>query len=156
PDLAQTLGRIERLGASEFYTGKTAQLIAADMKANGGLITLDDLKNYQAKERTPLTGTYRGYQVITMPPPSSGGIVMLQVLNMLEGYDLRAMQYNSAAKYHVLAESMQRAFADRAEFMGDPDFAEVPLATLIDKKYAEERRSTILPNKASSSADVGH
>jgi gamma-glutamyltranspeptidase/glutathione hydrolase len=156
PDLAQTLGRIERLGAQEFYTGKTAQLIADDMKANGGLITLDDLKNYQAKERTPLTGTYRGYQIVTMPPPSSGGIVMLQVLNMLEGYDVRAMQYNSAAKYHVLAESMQRAFADRAEFMGDPDFADVPLAKLVDKKYAEERRSSIQSNKASSSAEVGH
>jgi len=156
PDLAQTLGRIERLGAQEFYTGKTAQLIADDMKANGGLITLDDLKNYQAKERTPLTGTYRGYQIVTMPPPSSGGIVMLQVLNMLEGYDVRAMQYNSAAKYHVLAESMQRAFADRTEFMGDPDFADVPLAKLVDKKYAEERRSSIQSNKASSSAEVGH
>jgi len=156
PDLAQTLGRIERLGAQEFYTGKTAQLIADDMKANGGLITLDDLKNYQAKERTPLTGTYRGYQIVTMPPPSSGGIVMLQVLNMLEGYDVRAMQYNSAAKYHVLVESMQRAFADRAEFMGDPDFADVPLAKLVDKKYAEERRSSIQSNKASSSAEVGH
>jgi gamma-glutamyltranspeptidase/glutathione hydrolase len=156
PDLAQTLGRIERLGAQEFYTGKTARLIADDMKANGGLITLDDLKNYQAKERTPLTGTYRGYQIVTMPPPSSGGIVMLQVLNMLEGYDVRAMQYNSAAKYHVLAESMQRAFADRAEFMGDPDFADVPLAKLVDKKYAEERRSSIQSNKASSSAEVGH
>lgn len=156
PDLAQTLGRIERLGAREFYTGKTARLIAADMKANGGLITLDDLKNYQAKERTPLTGTYRGYQIITMPPPSSGGIVMLQVLNMLEGYDIRKMGYDSAAKYQVLAESMRRAFADRAEFMGDPDFADVPLATLIDKKYAEKRRETIDLTKASSSADIGH
>jgi gamma-glutamyltranspeptidase/glutathione hydrolase len=156
PDLAQTLGRIEQMGASEFYTGKTAQLIADDMKANGGLITLDDLKNYQAKERTPLTGTYRGYQIITMPPPSSGGIVLLQVLNMLEGYDIRSMGYNSAAKYQVLTEAMRRAFADRAEFMGDPDFAEVPLATLVDKKYAEQRRETINPTKATSSAEIGH
>ena len=156
PDLAQTLGRVQRLGAREFYTGKTAELIAADMKANGGLITLEDLKNYQAKERVPLTGTYRGYKIITMPPPSSGGIVMLQVLNMLEAYDIRSMGYNSAAKYQLLTEAMRRAFADRAVFMGDPDFADVPLATLIDKKYAEKRRETISPTKASSSAEIGH
>ena len=156
PELAQTLGRVGRVGAREFYTGKTAQLIAADMKANNGLITLEDLKNYQAKDREPLRGNYRGYEIITMPPPSSGGIVMLQVLNMLEGYDLTAMKYNSAAKYHVLAEAMRRAFADRAEFMGDPDFAKVPVTQLIDKKYAETRRSTIDQGKASNSKDVGH
>jgi len=156
PDLAQTLQRIESQGAREFYTGKTAQLIAADMKAHDGLITLDDLRSYQPRERTPLRGSYRGYEIITMPPPSSGGIVMLQVLNMLEGYDLRSMQYNSAAKYHVLTESMRRAFADRAEFMGDPDFAEVPVSTLTDKSYAAKRRSTIDKLKASPSSSIGH
>lgn len=156
PDLAATLGRIEKVGAKEFYTGKTAQLIADDMKAHGGLITLEDLKNYQAKERTPLRGSYRGNEIITMPPPSSGGVVMLNVLNILEGYDIAKMQHNSAAKYHVLAESMRRAFADRAEFMGDPDFAQVPFQRLIDKKYAEQRRSTIDLRRASSSKDVGH
>ncbi|MGI8812163.1 MAG: gamma-glutamyltransferase [Pyrinomonadaceae bacterium] len=155
-DLAETLGRIEKDGAGEFYTGKTAQLIAADMKANNGLITLEDLKNYKAKERTPLLGTYRGNQIITMPPPSSGGLVMLEVLNMLEHYDIRAMGYGSAAKYHVLTESMRRAFADRSEFMGDPDFVKVPVATLIDKKYADSRRSTIDLTHASASSDVGH
>lgn len=155
-DLAQTLGRIQSQGATEFYTGKTAELIAADMKANNGLITLDDLKNYKAKERSPLRGTYRGHEIITMPPPSSGGLVMLQVLNMLENYDLSAMGYNSAAKYHVLAEASRRAFADRAEFMADPDFADVPVNRLIDKKYAEERRSTIDPQKASKSSAIGH
>ena len=155
-DLASTLGRIQAQGAMEFYTGKTAQLIAADMKANNGLITLDDLKNYQAKERAPLRGTYRGHQIITMPPPSSGGIVMLQVLNMLESYDISAMGYNSAAKYHVLAEAARRAFADRAEYMADPDFADVPLDRLIDKKYAAERRSTIDLQKASTSAAIRH
>jgi gamma-glutamyltranspeptidase/glutathione hydrolase len=155
PDLAQTLARVETNGATEFYTGKTAQLIAADMKANNGLITSDDLKNYKAKERTPLRGSYRGYEIVTMPPPSSGGIVMLQVLNMLEGYDLKGLGYNSAAKYHLVAESMRRAFADRAEYMGDPDFAEVPVATLIDKKYAAERRKSIDPRKASSSKEIG-
>ena len=117
PDLAATMGRIAKGGAAEFYTGLTARLIADEMKAHGGLITLDDLKSYKAVDRTPLRGNYRGYEIITMPPPSSGGIVMLQVLNILEGYDIRSMQYNSAAKYHVLAESMRRAFADRAEFM---------------------------------------
>ena len=156
PDLARTLERIERNGAAEFYAGETARMIAADMKAHGGLITLDDLKNYQAKERTALKGNYRGYEVITMPPPSSGGIVMLETLNMLEGYDIRKMQSNSAAKYHVVAEALRRSFADRAEFMGDPDFTTVPVAKLIDKKYAEERRQSIDLKKASSSVKVGH
>lgn len=154
PELAQTLSRISLLGAKEFYTGKTAQMIAADMKANNGLITMDDLKNYVAKERTPLKGSYRGYEVITMPPPSSGGIVMLQVLNMLEGYDVRLMGPNSSAKFQVLAESMRRSFADRAEYLGDPDFANVPVNKLIDKKYAEARRSTIMADKASTSREV--
>ncbi|MBS1792433.1 MAG: gamma-glutamyltransferase [Acidobacteria bacterium] len=154
PDLAATLGRIQKSGAKEFYTGRTAELIAADMKAHNGLITLDDLKNYQAKERTPLVGSYRGYPVVTMPPPSSGGIVMLEVLNMLENYDLRKMGYNSAQKYHILAEAMRRAFADRAEYMGDPDFAKVPTAKLVDKDYAKQRAATINLTQATKSADV--
>ncbi len=154
PELAETLARMQKFGAKEFYTGKTAQLIADDMKRNNGLITLEDLKNYQPKERIPLQGTYRGYPIITMPPPSSGGIVMLQVLNMLENYDLRKMGYNSAQKYHILAEAMRRAFADRAEFMGDPDFEKVPTAQLIDKNYAKKRAATIDLTKASKSADI--
>ncbi|MFT3745472.1 MAG: gamma-glutamyltransferase [Pyrinomonadaceae bacterium] len=156
PDLANTLSRIERMGAREFYTGQTAKMIADDMKANNGLITLDDLKNYVAKERTPLRGNYRGYEIISMPPPSSGGIVMMQVLNMLEGYDLRKLKYNSAAKYHLIAEVSRRAFADRAEFMGDPDFAKVPVDTMIDKKYAADRAKSIDILKASDSKAVGH
>jgi len=155
-ELAQTLGRIESKGATEFYTGKTAQLIAADMKANNGLITLEDLKNYKAKERVPLRGSYRGYEIITMPPPSSGGIVLLQVLNMLEKYDVKSLGYNSAAKYHLLVEAMRRSFADRAEFMADPDFQTVPVEKLIDKNYANERSATIDQRKATSSKDVGH
>ena len=154
PELAETLTRISKDGAKEFYTGKTAQMIADDMKANKGLITLEDLKNYVAKERVPLKGSYRGHEIITMPPPSSGGIVMLQVLNMLEGYDVRAMGSGSSAKFHVLAEAMRRSFADRAEFMADPDFADVPVAKLIDKKYAAERRATIDLEKASASKDI--
>ncbi len=154
PDLASTLSRIETIGANEFYTGLTAKMIADDMKANNGLITLEDLKNYVAKERTPLKGTYRGHEIISMPPPSSGGIVMLQVLNMLEGYDVRKMQSNSAEKYHTLTEASRRAFADRAEFMGDPDYANVPVLGLVDKKYAEKRRDSINDKKASNSRDI--
>ena len=156
PDLAQTLARIQKDGAKGFYEGETARLIASDMKAHDGLITLEDLKNYQAKERTPLRGTYRGYEVISMPPPSSGGIVLLQSLNMLEKYDLRAMGYNSSEKYHVLTEVLRRAFSDRAEFMGDPDFVKVPVETLISKSYAEKRAATIDLQKASKSSDIGH
>lgn len=156
PDLARTLMRIESVGAREFYTGLTAKMIADDMRAHGGLITVDDLRNYRAKERQPLRGSYRGHEIISMPPPSSGGVVMLEVLNMLEGYDVRKMQYNSAAKYHLLAESMRRAFADRAEYMGDPDFADVPTAALTDKKYAQRRRSTIDLRKASLSKEIGY
>ncbi len=154
PELAATLARIERLGAREFYTGQTARMIADDMKAHNGMITLDDLKNYFAKERTPLEGSYRGHKIISMPPPSSGGIVMLEVLNILEHYDVAKMPFASAAKYHVLAESMRRAFADRAEYMADPDFAKVPVATLTDKKYADERRKTIDLTRASTSREI--
>lgn len=154
PDLAETLLRIEKEGAREFYTGKTARMIADDMKANNGLITLDDLKNYRAKERTPLRGTYRGHEIISMPPPSSGGIVMLQVLNMLEAYDIKSMGPNSSAKFQVYTEASRRAFADRAEFMADPDFANVPVSGLIDKSYAAQRGSSIELNKATSSKEI--
>jgi gamma-glutamyltranspeptidase / glutathione hydrolase len=154
PELAQTLARMQKFGATEFYTGKTAQLIAADMKAHNGLITLEDMKNYVAKERTPLRGNYRGYEIISMPPPSSGGIVLLQSLNMLEKYDVRKMNWASSEKYHLLAEAMRRSFADRAKFMGDPDFAEVPTLDLIDKKYAIKRSETIKLDKASKSSDI--
>ena len=156
PDLAQTLLRIQTNGAKGFYEGETARLIAADMKAHNGLMTLEDLKNYQPKERTPLQGTYRGYKIISMPPPSSGGIVLLQSLNMLEKYDLRAMGYNSAEKYHLLTEVLRRSFADRAEFMGDPDFANVPVSQLLDKNYLEKRGETIDLTKASKSSEIGH
>jgi gamma-glutamyltranspeptidase / glutathione hydrolase len=156
PDLAKTLGRIQKFGAKDFYEGQTAKLIADDMKAHNGLMTLDDLRGYKPVERVPLTNTYRGYPVISMPPPSSGGIAMFQVLNILEAYDIRGMGYNSAAKYHVLTEAMRRAFADRSEFLGDPDFVKVPVSQLIDKKYADVLRSTIDLTKASKSADIKH
>jgi len=154
PELAKTLERMKKSGAKEFYTGETARLIAEDMRANNGLMTLEDLKNYQAKERTPLRGTYRGHEIISMPPPSSGGIVLLQALNVLENYDLRSMGHNSSKKYHILAETLRRSFADRAEFMADPDFAVVPAADLIAKSYAEKRRATIDLSKATKSSDI--
>jgi gamma-glutamyltranspeptidase/glutathione hydrolase len=156
PELAETLGRIERDGAQEFYTGKTAQLIAADMKAHNGLITLEDLKNYQAKERVPVHGTYRGYEIISMPPPSSGGAILIEILNILEAYDLKQMGPNSAANYQVMTEAMRRAFADRAEFMGDADFVDVPVKTLIDKNYAAKRRESIDLTRATASTQIGH
>src|SRR5688572_25955349 len=154
PELAATLGRIQRQGAKEFYTGETARMIAADMKANNGLITLEDLKNYVAKEREPLRGTYRGHEIITSPPPSSGGIVMLEVLNMLEPYNVAAMGHNSSAALHLYTEASRRAFADRAEYMADPDFADVPVQTLIRKDYAAERMAGFDNRKANASAAV--
>ncbi|MGD9561016.1 MAG: gamma-glutamyltransferase [Pyrinomonadaceae bacterium] len=153
-DLASTLGRVQKHGAREFYTGETARLIAADMKANNGLITLEDLKNYVAKDREPLRGTYRGHEIITMPPPSSGGIVMLQVLNMLEPHDVGAMGHNSSAELHLYAEASRRAFADRAEYMADPDYADVPTATLINKEYAVKRMAGFDPKKAVASISL--
>ncbi len=154
PDLAATLARIQKSGAKEFYEGETARLIAADMKAHNGLMTLADLKNYQPKERVPIVGNYRGFPIVVMPPPSSGGAILLDVLNVLEGYDIRAMGWASSEKYHVLTEAMRRAFADRAEYMGDPDFTDVPIKKLISKEYAAAQRQTIDLTKASKSADI--
>ncbi|MDQ3754985.1 MAG: gamma-glutamyltransferase, partial [Acidobacteriota bacterium] len=154
PDLAATFARLQRGGPREFYEGQTARLIAADMQQHNGLMTLKDLQGYVAKERAPLRTTYRGYEVVSMPPPSSGGAVLIEMLNMLEGFDLREMGFAASEKYHVMTEAMRRAFADRAEYMGDTDFAEVPIAGLIDKKYAEQRRRTINMERASTSAEI--
>ncbi len=153
-ELAQTLARLQRNGPREFYEGRTARLIASDMKAHGGLITLADLRGYKVKERVPLRGTYRGHKIISMPPPSSGGVVLIEMLNILEGYDLKSMGWNSSASLHLLTEAMRRAFADRAEYMGDTDFVRVPIAGLIDKSYAARLRSTINLERASKSTDV--
>jgi gamma-glutamyltranspeptidase / glutathione hydrolase len=154
PELAATFARLQRNGAREFYEGQTARLIAADMRAHNGLITLEDMKGYVAKERAPLRGTYRGFEVISMPPPSSGGAVLIEMLNMLEGFDLRHMGASSSDRYHVETEAMRRAFADRAEYMGDADFVNVPVAGLIDKAYAERLRKGIKLERASTSAEV--
>jgi gamma-glutamyltranspeptidase/glutathione hydrolase len=124
------------------------------MKRHNGLMTLADLKNYVAKERVPVRSTYRGYEVISMPPPSSGGAVLIEMLNILEGFDLRHMGASSSERYHVMTEAMRRAFADRAEFMGDADFVNVPVAGLIDKAYAECRRANIQMEHASTSREI--
>jgi gamma-glutamyltranspeptidase/glutathione hydrolase len=154
PELAATLSRLQRRGPREFYQGSTARLIVEDMKRHDGLITLEDLRSYQPKERAPVRGTYRGYEVISMPPPSSGGAVLIEMLNMLEGFDLRAMGWSSSDSLHVLAEVMRRAFADRAEHMGDADFVKVPVTGLIDKNYAKHLRAMIDMKRASKSVDV--
>lgn len=154
PELAQTFARLQRNGAREFYEGETARLIGADMKRHNGLMTLEDLKNYVAKERVPLRSTYRGYEIISMPPPSSGGAVLIEILNILEGYDLAKMNPSSSEKYHVLTEAMRRAFADRAEYMGDTDFVHVPIAGMIDKAYAARQRASINMERASTSAEI--
>ena len=154
PELAATFARLQRSGPNEFYEGETARLIAADMKRHNGLMTMEDLRGYVAKERTPLRGTYRGHEIISMPPPSSGGAVLLEMLNILEGYDLQKTDANSSDRYHLMAEAMRRAFADRAEYMGDSDFVKVPVAGLIDKSYAATLRATINTDRASTSAEV--
>jgi gamma-glutamyltranspeptidase/glutathione hydrolase len=155
-DLGKTLARVRDRGRDGFYTGETARLIAAEMRRNGGLITEADLAAYQAKERPAVTGTYRGVQVIGMAPPSSGGVAMLEMLNILEGFDLRGLGHNTSPYLHLLAESMRRAFRDRAVHLGDPDFSAVPVARLTDKAYAAELRTTIDRERASPSspADV--
>ena len=151
PDLASTLKRIRARGAQEFYEGETAQRLAAAMKDNGGLITLDDLKNYKAVERKPLTGSYRGYNIITSPPPSSGGVGMLQILGMLDGTGYEKAGAGSAAVIHYVAECERRFYADRSEFMGDPDFYKDPVQQLLDPSYIASRRATIDPHHATSS-----
>jgi gamma-glutamyltranspeptidase/glutathione hydrolase len=152
PDLAATLERIQNDGKDGFYKGETARLIADFMAANDGIITLDDLAGYEAKEREPIRGTYRGHEIISMPPPSSGGTVLVQMLNILEGYDLGKIGHNSALYLHLLTEAMRRAYADRANFLGDPDFNEdLPIDVLTSKAHAEKQRATILLHAASES-----
>jgi len=154
PELAATFARLQRFGPNEFYEGETARLIVADMKRNNGLMTMEDLHGYVAKERTPVRGNYRGYEIISMPPPSSGGAVLIEMLNILEGFDLQKLEASSSDRYHLMAEAMRRAFADRAEYMGDSDFVKVPVPGLIDKAYAATLRASINTERASTSAEV--
>ncbi len=153
PDLASTLERIANQGPAGFYEGETAELIEKEMAANGGLITLDDLKSYKAHRRTPLRGSYRGVEVISMPPPSSGGTVLLEMLNILEPFELEKLQFGSAAQLHLVIEAMRRGFADRARYLGDPDSnPDMPIARLISKEYAAGLVQTIRRNAASKSS----
>jgi gamma-glutamyltranspeptidase/glutathione hydrolase len=154
PDLADTLERIARDGPKGFYEGKVARAIEDEMKARGGLITRKDLEAYRAKRRPPLRGTYRGYEVLAAPPPTSGGVVLLEMLNVLEGYDVASSGFGSAEHIHRLAEAMRRAFADRARYLGDPDFvAGMPVLRLISKGYAQSLRDTIGERASASSPD---
>ncbi len=156
PDLAATLRRIQKDGRDGFYSGETADMIVAEMKRGGGLISKEDLLNYKPVLRDPVRGTYRGYEIISMGSPSSGGTALIQTLNILEGYNLQSFGWNSAHEIHVLAEAMRRVFADRAEFLGDADFVKIPLQWLLSKKYADERRATIDSLMATPSSAVSH
>jgi gamma-glutamyltranspeptidase / glutathione hydrolase len=153
PDLAKTLQRIAERGPAGFYEGETAQLLEKEMKAHGGLITREDLRKYQAQKRTPLKGTYRGYEILGMPPPSSGGTALITMLNMLEGDDLGALGHGSAAYVHLVAETMRRAFTDRARYLGDPEAnPDLPLARLLSKEHARRLRRGIDAARASVSS----
>jgi gamma-glutamyltranspeptidase / glutathione hydrolase len=153
PQLARTLERIGN-DPADFYHGAIARELAASLQKAGAVITADDLAHYEVKERTPVQGVYRGYQIISAPPPSSGGIVLLEILNILEGYDLARAGNRSAESVHLITEAFRRAFYDRAEFMGDPDFSKIPVAQLIDKRYAKAWRESIDPAHASVSKDL--
>ena len=154
PELAATLKRIRDRGASDFYDGETARKLAAAMAANGGLITLADLKKYQAKESEPLRGHYHGDEIITAPPPSAGGVGLLQMLGMLEGSGYEKGGAGSAASIHYVAEVMRRFYADRSEYFGDPDFYKVPVSKLLDPKYIASRRGSIDPLHATPSSQI--
>jgi gamma-glutamyltranspeptidase/glutathione hydrolase len=153
PDLARTLERIAAV-PEDFYHGKVARELAADIQKGGGLLTAEDLASYEVKEREPIHGTYRGYEIISAPPPSSGGVALVELLNILEGYDLASYGNRSAEGMHLSLEAFRRAFFDRAEFLGDPDFSKIPVAQLIDKKYAAAWRESIDPAHASVSKDL--
>jgi gamma-glutamyltranspeptidase/glutathione hydrolase len=153
PELAATLEKIAA-NPDDFYHGEMSRQIAAAVQQGGGLVTAQDLANYEVKERQPVHGTYRGYEVLSAPPPSSGGIALVEALNILEGYDLGTLGSHSAESIHLTVEAFRRAFFDRAEFLGDPDFANIPVAQLVDKKYGEAWRASLDPHHASDSRQL--
>jgi gamma-glutamyltranspeptidase/glutathione hydrolase len=155
PDLAASLTRIANEGPKGFYEGTTAGLIVDEMQRGHGLITLEDLKQYTAVWRDPITATYRKHTIISMPPPSSGGTSIALMAHMLEGYDLLGLGWHSPEGIHITVEAMRRAFADRNHWFGDPDFIDIPLKKLLSQEYADLRRASIDPRKATPSADVG-
>jgi len=154
PALARTLEAIGREGASAFYRGPIAAKIVAAVEAAGGDLTRRDLASYHVVERRPLRGRYRGYDIVSMPPPSSGGIAIIEILNILEGYKLAGLGVDSAASIHLMAEAMKLAFADRARYLGDPDFVSIPVAGLISKAYAARLRKQIWPSRARPALDI--
>lgn len=154
PELARTLERIAKGGPDEFYEGETARRLAAEMAANGGLVTLEDLKNYRVAERKPLTGRYKDRDLIVAPPPSSGGIGMLQMLGILEGSNYQETGAGSAAAIHYVAETMRRYYADRSEYLGDPDFFKVPVSALLNRNYITRQRESIDREHATPSDQV--
>jgi gamma-glutamyltranspeptidase/glutathione hydrolase len=153
PELATVLERIEK-GPAGFYEGPTAAAIAQQMKEEGGLITLADLKKYQAKWRTPIEFTYRGHKITSMPPPSSGGVTLAMIAHILEGYELGKLGHQSPEHLHVVFEAMRRAYAARNAKLGDPDFVKMPLEELLSDKWAKDQRSTILPDRATPSSEI--
>ncbi len=155
-DLAAVLRRIGRYGRAGFYEGKTADLIVAEMQRGGGLITHRDLEAYEAVERPPLVGTYRRHRVITIGLPSSGGVALLQALNAVEPFDLAGMGFRSSASVHLMGEVMRRVYADRAHWLGDPDFVSVPVEGLLDKAYMRGRMTSFDPHRATPSGEVAH
>ena len=154
-DLAATLRRIQELGRDGFYHGVTADLIVQEMEHGGGIITHEDLAGYEARWREPVRFEYRGHTVISMPPVSSGGATLAEIANILEGYDLAALGWHSAPSLHLLAEAWKRAYADRNAYLADPDFVSMPLARMVSDEYASERRSTIAPDHATPSLEIG-
>ena len=151
-DLADDAAAIASGGPRAFYEGPVAEKIAAAVQAAGGVMTADDLKDYRAVERAPVRGTYRGYDIVSMPPPSSGGVELIEMLNILEGYDLA--HHDEAHEAHFLVEAMKRAYADRALFLGDPDTVKVPVTRLISKDYAAKWRATIDPEHATPASEI--
>lgn len=154
PDLADTLRRIRASGTADFYNGRTSELIVAEMQNGRGVMTLEDLASYAVEIRAPIIGTYGDYEIFAMSPPSSGGVHIVQMLNILSGYDLQADGHNSAAYLHKLIESMRRAYADRSQYLGDPDFVEVPVEALTAPAYADRLRASISLDAASQSRDI--
>ena len=151
PDLATTLKRVRDKGFDGFYKGKTAALIAAEMQRGGGVMNADDLASYRAIERKPVRASFRGYDIVSAPPPSSGGVHVSQILKLLEPYPIEDMGHNSAAYLHLLIESMKLAYADRSEYLGDPDRTTIPIATLTSEPYLEKRRELIKDDEATPS-----
>ncbi len=154
-DLAETLRRIRDFGREGFYSGKTARLLIKTMKRGNGLISFKDLAEYRSISRVPLTAKYKGYNIITVPPPSSGGVTLIQLLEMTEPYPVTQWGFHSTQAIHLITEAERRAFADRSEYLGDPDFVKIPVSALISREYLKNRMSSFVQNKASSSTETG-